>query len=306
MSLEPTPHEHGQAALRAALATSWQPSRSPLAALVLGAIGLSVVGVLDLVTGFEIAVSPFYLFPVVSVAHYAGRRWGLLAAVLAAITWGLLDVAAGHLYTHPVIAVWNSVTRLAFFGVAAWLYGQLRETLQRERMAATHDGLTGALNRRALLDAVELELERGRRSNRPWSLLYIDLDNFKQLNDRHGHAQGDLALRAVVDEMRRTLRQLDQVARIGGDELVVLLPETAEAAAHSSAQRLRDALEGLFKAQGWPLGLSMGALTVTAHHASVNDYLQRADGLMYQAKHGGKAHTCFGVFEGLLTDDPPP
>jgi len=170
-----------------------------------------------------------------------------------------------------------------------------RDMAEEARHAAVRDHLTGIGNRRALFDAAETELQRWRRVPRPLSLLLIDGDHFKDINDRHGHAAGDVVLRHIADQMRATFRQLDFAARIGGDEFAVLLPAADLASALCVAERLRATLAANPAAtDAGPLGctVSIGVAIMDDQTASVEALLKRADKALYAAKNGGRNRVC--------------
>ena len=166
-----------------------------------------------------------------------------------------------------------------------------------EKLALT-DALTGLANRRAFLDALEAELSRVRRHDRPASLLFLDLDEFKRVNDTHGHAVGDEVLAGFSQVLNRTCRRGDLAARIGGEEFAVLLPMTGRIAAALVAERIRRATETL------PLGRSIDVpVTVSVGVASTEDaskpfepaeLLSRADAALYRAKAGGRNRVAAG------------
>jgi diguanylate cyclase (GGDEF)-like protein len=172
------------------------------------------------------------------------------------------------------------------------LAGPLRITAlveQSERLA-TLDALTGLLNRRAFLRGVEVEMARSTRYGLPLSTLLIDIDHFKQINDRHGHAMGDRALVEVSGAVKRSLRQMDVPCRWGGEELVVMLPNTDVDGALVVAERLRESIAAL------ELPLPVGALRMTASVGvsqlrgkdSFDALIERADQAMYEAKAAGR------------------
>ena len=154
---------------------------------------------------------------------------------------------------------------------------------------ARHDGLTGALTRRALLEGGERELQRWQRYGRPLSLLLLDIDHFKQINDRHGHLAGDRVLADAVAQMRGVLRRVDLLGRYGGEEFVALLPETGVAAALAVAERMRAALAAQPAIEGRPAcTASIGVTTVAAGDAGLDALLARADAALYRAKRAGR------------------
>jgi diguanylate cyclase (GGDEF)-like protein/PAS domain S-box-containing protein len=166
-----------------------------------------------------------------------------------------------------------------------------REATDTMRRLLSCDHLTGLSNRRVLFKAAEVELERWRRAPRALSIVMIDADHFKQVNDRYGHAAGDAVLRHLATALVGTFGPMDVVARLGGEEFVALLPSTTAAAAAMTAQRLCGALE----AQSVQVGdqsisytVSAGVASMATDVADVDALLQRADAAMYAAKEGGR------------------
>ena len=151
----------------------------------------------------------------------------------------------------------------------------------------TQDPLTNVMNARAFAERLGQELDRNRRYPRPLALMYMDLDNFKIINDTHGHQTGDAVLRLVADAMRSSVRQADVVGRLGGDEFAVLMPETDAQVADAAAKRLIVSLRNVFKGTPNVTG-SIGVVSCTATDASTDDLLRRADQAMYDAKKSGK------------------
>ncbi len=165
---------------------------------------------------------------------------------------------------------------------------ELRRANLRMRSMALTDGLTGLPNRVALIEAIERAIQRGRRAGEPFSLLMLDLDGFKQVNDRHGHAEGDAVLRAVAAEIAATLRREDEPCRLGGDEFAAVLARAGEETAPEIAERLRQALEARMRAAGRVVTASIGTVSFAVPPASAAAALERADALMYAAKTGGR------------------
>jgi diguanylate cyclase (GGDEF)-like protein/PAS domain S-box-containing protein len=170
-----------------------------------------------------------------------------------------------------------------------------RNAAEEARHAAVRDHLTGIGNRRAFFDAAETELQRWRRMPRPLSLLLIDADHFKGINDRHGHPAGDAVLRHIAGQMLATFRQVDVVARIGGEEFAVLLPSANLGSALRVAERLRATLAAKPAAtDAGPVGctVSIGVAIMDDETAGVEALLKRADEALYAAKNGGRNRVC--------------
>lgn len=178
---------------------------------------------------------------------------------------------------------------------------------------ASHDSLTGLPNRRLFLDRLKRALARVRRSEQPLSLLFIDLDRFKEINDRLGHAAGDVVLQAAAQRMCGVVREIDTVARLGGDEFIILLDATddrvviANVAAElliALAQPIKVGDETLY------IGGSIGISSFPLNGATATEIIAAADQAMYQAKSAGRNRFCFASGEmdasGADSDRPCP
>lgn len=168
------------------------------------------------------------------------------------------------------------------------LQSQLNAALERERSLANTDPLTGAANRRFFVVVMQREIDRLRRYGHTFSLCYIDLDNFKVINDQRGHSVGDQLLRELVTTMGAHLRASDLLARLGGDEFAMLLPETGRAGAIAKLKRVRLDVAELMKSRGWPVTLSVGILACREAPGDLDTLVHAADALMYRAKMAGK------------------
>ena len=175
---------------------------------------------------------------------------------------------------------------------------QLNLVLQREKELARTDMLTGLANRRAFYEALQVERARATRYGRPMTLVYLDLDNFKRVNDTLGHAVGDELLACVADLLRRTLRASDTVGRLGGDEFALLLPETNAQAAEALLQKLGSVLGDTMRAKQWPVTFSMGAAAFLDNPATVEEMIRTADELMYSVKKSGKNRISVALMGG--------
>jgi diguanylate cyclase (GGDEF)-like protein len=258
----------------------WLAALSTAAALL--------VGVVDWLTGQEISFSVFYLLPVSFAAWYAGIAPGVVAAAVSAAAWLVADLASGHRYSHMLIPYWNMSMRGLIFLLVAFLMHRVRKELQEKRELANQDFLTGVANVRYLGEMGRRELDRARRRGTPLSVAYLDLDNFKHVNDTYGHQRGDAFLVSVALSITRNLRAVDLVARAGGDEFVVLMPDTDAPAAAAVMQRLTSVLAQAVTFESYPVTFSIGLLTFLALPQSFDEAVNRADELMYAAKKAGK------------------
>lgn len=176
----------------------------------------------------------------------------------------------------------------------AWFFRDVTTQKQHEAelvRLARYDVLTGAANRRYFLERAEQECARSRRHQLPLSLMLVDLDHFKQINDRYGHAYGDEALKQFSAVMRGRLRDSDLLARIGGEEFVILMPSTALAGATLLAERLRVAMADQplpIIDHLLPVRFSAGVTQLKGDDLDIDACLKRADDAMYRAKQSGR------------------
>jgi diguanylate cyclase (GGDEF)-like protein len=222
-------------------------------------------------------------------AFYFLRFWHAIAQLaVVGVAYGALLVAEAPAET--VLTRW--LTTMVTLLVAGLLVARLRYSLQGsvEELSrrARVDSLTGALNRRALAERAAVEFARARRSHTPTSVLQIDVDRFKALNDSFGHPVGDDVLTRIAVALSEVTRPTDDVARVGGDEFVVLLPDTSASEANTIAERLRAAVEYDLNLAGIHAPLSMGAATAPGPPTVTFDALwAAADAAMYEAKRAG-------------------
>ncbi len=265
--------------------------------ITIGCLFVAGIGVADVVTGSELAFALFYLIPIVLVTWFSGRNLGLAISVIAAITWFIADALGGQSYSQPAIGYWNATVRLGLFVVVTLLLPALR-ALEREREIARVDHLTGSANRRHCFEVAQTELYRSQRYQRPFTIAYIDLDDFKALNDQCGHRTGDKLLCAVVNRAKSHLRRTDLMARLGGDEFVLLLPEIDEDAAQMTVSKIQPALLDEVRRNDWPVTFSIGVLTYRDGPLTTDELITRADDLMYSVKKSGKNGIAFAVNAG--------
>jgi diguanylate cyclase (GGDEF)-like protein len=263
----------------------------------LGFTLIGVIGTLDILTGYEMAFSIFYVMPISFAGWLMDRRIGILASLLSTFVWLLTDLS-GHIYTNPVVPLWNTLVRLTFFCLVAVLLSALKSTMEREKASARTDHLTGAGNLRFFLELLQKEIDRSLRYKHPFTLVYIDLDNFKTVNDQFGHVVGDEVLRSLVTYITTHVRKTDAVARLGGDEFALLLPETTEESARIALTKLHSGLLEKMEQNKWSVTFSVGVLTCCAPLVKADELVRMADELMYSVKYEGKNAITYSTYKG--------
>ncbi len=280
-------------------------------------VAVALVGAVDLFTG----VNPYLRAALVS---------GLVAAVLvrgAATSWrlvraefgsGLAVLVSGPMVLAALLFAWRvlssgwlphdeQVLLMTADSIGNWLallaltsmcmlfnlslaYMVVMRLVRRLQHLSRHDSLTGLMNRRALLASLEAEQGRVRRGAQGWALLLLDVDHFKRINDEHGHASGDEVLRQIGRALREASREVDTVARMGGEEFCVLAPLTDLHGAALLAERLRRAVTDEATLPGLPpVTISVGvALSLPGSRESVEEAVARADVALYKAKAAGR------------------
>jgi len=270
--------------------------------VVVAVLGLSL---LDYLAGPELGFSAFYLAPIAVSSWYLTQRAGIGTSMLATT----LLLLTGQLVPPPTppfsTALWSAGVQLLTFLIVTALVVRLKEALATQRQLALSDSLTGLANARAFFDRLENEVERSLRYGRVFTLAYLDLDHFKEVNDSMGHAEGDEVLRQTGETLRRSTRASDLPARLGGDEFGLVLPETPYAQADGALQKLRHEILVVMQGRGWPVTVSIGAVTFEAPVDSADAAIRIADRLMYEVKSGGRDGIRHILYTGGEPGAPP-
>jgi diguanylate cyclase (GGDEF)-like protein len=255
-----------------------------------------LVGILNHMAGPEISSTIFYLIPIVLVTWFTRRSIGFIFSILSALTWLIADLTSGTAQFNSDIPYWNGVARLGSFFILTFILSALKNTLRQEKEYSRIDFLTGIRNRRYFIELLQMEINRARRYDRAFTVVCIDLDNFKTVNDCFGHSTGDILLRLVARTLQQNIRVTDTVARLGGDEFAILLPETGRNVAETILQKVQKINLDIMQRHGWPVTLSIGVATFTSPPSTVDETLRISDQLMYTAKNNGKNSIQYEVF----------
>jgi diguanylate cyclase (GGDEF)-like protein len=246
----------------------------------------------------------FYLVPVFLAAWYVGRRAGFAVSAASAVAYYLAEELGRGFEARPFVPAFNLGARLCAFLFVTYSVSALRRSLDQARAMARTDSLTGVFNRRWFFEAADQEIRRARRHRHPFTVAYIDIDDFKEVNDRFGHSTGDAVLRALVQTIQRDIREVDMLARLGGDEFIILLPETDAEAAQSVVTRVRRRMLEAAAREGWPVGFSIGVVTWTSAPRTVDMMVKQADDMMYEVKNTGKNRIAHLRISGEPGPDP--
>ncbi|PKN75287.1 MAG: GGDEF domain-containing protein [Deltaproteobacteria bacterium HGW-Deltaproteobacteria-10] len=246
-----------------------------------------LIAVLEYWSGARIEFSIIYIVPVLMAATIS-KSFGVFIS-LASVTLAMLaDYLLARQYQDFVYYLWDFASHSAIFLLVTVLRSNLIAARLQEHELARKDPLTNAYNGRAFKEIAETEINRAIRYKRPLTMAYIDVDNFKTVNDTLGHGEGDLLLRAIVAEIVKRLRKSDIIARLGGDEFAILLPETGQESALSAISQIQSSLMEEAHKRNWPVTFSIGVLTIIDKQPTVNQMIEAADTLMYEVKQGGK------------------
>lgn len=256
--------------------------------LVAGFVLIALLGIISYASANEFAWILFYLIPISWISWTSGRDLGIVAATISisiiVLNYIIRNDFTGSLPTRLLCCI----QEFLFFIAVAYLVSALKRSIQNERSISNTDALTGLANRRMFLAVLQLELNKFERDNNPFTVVYIDLDNFKYVNDTFGHTDGDVLLKAIAEEFKMNLRKADLVARLSGDEFAFLLPSTERKGAEYVLEKLHKNITTRLKRTKFPVTLSCGAVTFSISPKSIEKIISVVDALMYSVKNNGK------------------
>jgi diguanylate cyclase (GGDEF)-like protein len=254
----------------------------------LGVALIALFGSIDLLTRSEILFSIFYLIPITITSWFADRRRSVIVAVLSVAMLLVNDLHTHRVTWSSFILYWDAVSRGSSFLIISYALSALKHAFEREKELARTDALTGMANSRALYEVMDREMIRARRAGQPLTVAYMDIDNFKEINDTLGHAAGDHLLCMVAETIGKTVRGTDTVARVGGDEFVILLPDADYGESEEAVERIQADLLELMRTNDRDATFSIGMVTYRDMFCSVDEMVRTADKLMYRIKSNGK------------------
>ena len=267
----------------------WLQQRSDITRFCIVITLTLLVAWLDLATPFYINITGYYLLPIFLAVWFCRPTQATVVVVICDV----INVYTNHLaFPDDVVGAHEAlsdISVLVVFVTFAALFYLLKNTVDRLSNESRTDLLTGLNNRRCFLEVLEMENLRMQRFGQALTLVAIDVDNFKCINDTQGHHRGDALLVALGDCLKRTMRDVDCVARLGGDEFSIVLPRTNfEEAAHV-LERLQRELRTVVKSFSDQVSASIGAVVVSDKlQLSVSELLEKADAVMYSVKNKSK------------------
>jgi diguanylate cyclase (GGDEF)-like protein len=244
----------------------------------------------------QLPFSMLYLVPSMMVTWFGGMRSGIKTSVASSLISLLAYLVTNRFYFGLSASYWASTVKLGFFLIVVPMLWVLKSSLEHQQQFGRTDFLTGVPNRRSFIEAAKSEISRAQRYGHPFTVIYIDLNNFKMINDRFGHATGDKLLRLLAQGIQEKIRETDLLARLGGDEFGILLPQTDSQVAELVVQRLQGVSVPLVQEKGWAMSFSMGVVTFLESPASAEEMLSFADKIVYSAKRDGKTGICRKTF----------
>jgi diguanylate cyclase (GGDEF)-like protein len=245
---------------------------------------LILVAYIDYITGIDISLAIFYLIPIFITTWAMGNRAGILMALAGSVAFYLVDRLVEQSPGNMLVYYWNVVVISGFYFIFAYLLSKIKIILKREKELARTDDITQVANGRAFFEIINQEIMRAHRYSRPFAVAYLDLDNFKAINDQFGHSVGNILLHTAAQAIQNQLRSTDIVARLGGDEFAILLPETGSDSAPIIIERIHGCLIEALRRNQWDTTVSIGVAIFNKPPASADAAIALADSLMYAIK----------------------
>ena len=265
--------------------------------LLISILTVAILGITDYISGFEMSFSIFYLLPISFTILLSDFKLGIIISLLSAFSWYLADISSGHIYNSLFTPIWNSVMRFGYFMIHTYFFSQFIKLYEKTKINSLTDSLTGIANTRYFMEFFEREIKKAKRTNLTFTLLYIDLDNFKFINDTYGHQVGDSLLKMIAKTVNGSIRPSDIFARLGGDEFAILLPESDYSESNNLIKRIKKTIETELKKNNWPITVSIGAITYKNFENTISEMIKQADDFMYKVKKDGKNNIEHSLFE---------
>lgn len=275
-------------------------NRTPKTITKLSFFLIVVLGVVQFMVGETVNIAPLYIFPPLFSSWYGSRTSGVLSAFLSTLVFVVIEASFARVPPAFDGLLLFGAPYLVAYVLLAMLVINFREVHRIEVHAADTDTLTGVHSARSFYAELANELLRSKRYDHVFSLAYIDIDNFKNINDSLGHTAGDRLLKEVADCLVSSLRATDVIARLGGDEYACLLPETAQEEAKSAFLKAAGLLKKRMKKHKWDVSFSIGVVTFENLPEDIKEAIEIADKLMYSVKNVAKDNIAYQMYQANL------
>lgn len=245
-------------------------------------------------------IEPLLLIPIVVLSWYGSRVAGIILSVFIVSITLFINVIAIDSFTFSGESIIYVLLRLTTYILVSLLVINYRRVHNSEFVMASTDSLTGLSNSRSFYLDLANEILRSIRYKHVFSLSYIDIDNFKKINDSIGHLKGDELLISVANCLVSSLRKTDIIARLGGDEFSVIFPETSQAEVKSAFAKASEELRTKMLSKGWNVSFSVGIVTFETLPTDLKEAMKIADELMYSVKNNKKNDVAYEIWQGKL------
>jgi len=257
---------------------------------------MALIAGVNIAIGDVISIEPFFVLPILLASWYGSKRSGVLLAIFSGLLCAVLKIVINPNKLGTESIIYNGISYLGAYSLLAVLITNFRSIHRIKAVAADTDNLTNIFNSRGFYAKFANELLRSARYEHIFSLAYIDIDDFKNINDSLGHPIGDELLVEVAKCLKSSLRATDMVARLGGDEFACLLPETKQAAARKAFSKVRNLLLKKMESHGWAVSFSIGMVTFENPPDDIKEAIKIADDLMYDVKKSKKDNIAYRVW----------
>jgi len=248
----------------------------------------TLISYFDYQVASDISLSFLYLLPVSIITWFINIQAGILTAILSAVAELTTHPISQHSQTNFLLTYWDTFVNFVFFSTVSYLVFKLRRAKEKEKDSARTDRITGLANKKLFFELARLEIKKSHRYRHPLTAIYIDIDDFEKINQTLGYATGDRLIQIVAITIQDNLRETDIIARVGGDEFVILLSGNGYEAAGTVISRIRLKLMEAMKDNHWSATFSIGAVTFINPPNSVTQMIEQADHALYIVKNSGK------------------
>lgn len=272
-------------------------NRAPKTIRELSFFMIIALAIVQFGVGVNINIAPFYIFPLLFSSWYGSKKGGVFLAVFSVILLTIVEVIVSENSIDTFELILFATPYLIAYPLSVVLITNFRTVHQVEIVAADTDKLTGAHSVRSFYAELAGEILRSKRYGHVFSLAYIDIDNFKKINDSRGHSEGDKLLKEVANCLRESLRATDIIARLGGDEYACLFPVTNQEEVKAAFDKASGLLKEKMKKHEWKVSFSVGVISFENTPNDIKKTIEIADRLMYSVKNNNKGNIAYQVYQ---------